>query len=205
MYFNRRTAETLTSKKHKMGSSKSKFLSIIEDPNQREELQSAFQQLDKDGNGSLDQEEFKLLGRYLYASNVDGATNEVREEVREEFQNKAPFLAKLMGKAASSATDLLAKQISPADVDEWIEKMFVVADKNGDSGISFEEFEDFLKTDAKHDKEARKASIRDAVADNMEANNGGLNVTVKEGNVTKSVTVNVPGVSSSDIRKEDKN
>lgn len=56
--------------------------------------------------------------------------------------------------------------------------MFAIADEDLSGALTFEEFIAFLQTESKIEKEQEKQKIRDAVASNMEDNNGALNVHV---------------------------
>jgi Ca2+-binding EF-hand superfamily protein len=185
-----------------MGGSESKIVEAIKNPNEDAALRKLFGQFDKDKSGSLDKEEWKLFGKYLWLADIKEATEDVKHEVREEFKSKAPMMAGLMGSAASSATGLIAKGVQPSDVDKWIESLFARADKDNSGSLSYDEFKVFLEHENKAEADAHKAKLRDAVATNIEQNYGSLNVTVKDGAVTKSATVTVDGVDTEAIRNK---
>jgi len=185
-----------------MGGSESKIVDAIKNPVEEEKLKKLFGSFDKDKSGSLDKAEWKLFGKYLWLADIKEATEDVKNEVREEFKSKAPMMAGMMGAAASNATGLIAKGVQPSDVDKWVESMFVKADKDNSGSLSFEEFKIFLEHENKAEADAHKVKVRDAVASNIEQNQGSLNVTVKDGAVTKSATVTVPGVDAEGIRNK---
>jgi hypothetical protein len=135
-------------------------------------------------------------------ADIKGATEDVKNEVREEFKSKAPMMAGMMGAAASSATGLIAKGVQPSDVDKWIEALFLKADKDTSGSLSYDEFKAFLEHENKSEADAHKVKVREAVASNIEQNQGSLNVTVKDGAVTKSAAVTVPGVDTEAIRNK---
>merc|ERR1711991_586030 len=100
---------------------------------------------------------------------------QVKEEVREAFSEKAEVMKGMMGKVAASAVGILNAEDNKhteAHLYEWVEKLFVRADKNHDEKISFEEFRAFVREDARQIKEEHAQEVRDKVADNMAAHGG---------------------------------
>lgn len=86
-----------------MGNSDSKIVEVIRDPVSDEALRKLFNQFDKDKNGSLDKEEWKLFGKYLWLADVKEATEEVKKEVRHLSPKTHPNIAWPLSKPGSLA------------------------------------------------------------------------------------------------------
>lgn len=173
---------------------------LLDKPEGMVEAQKVFEKLDANKDGQLSLEEWTVASEALWEAIRGGAEERVRNDVRETVARHAPVMKGLISKMAAQAVDLLADSSDP-DHREWVQHMFVRADKDASGALSFEEFVRFFREDAQEERNRREAELRDAIATNIDQNNGRISVQVQDGGVSKSVNVDVPGLAGDEIRQ----
>ena len=160
-----------------------------------------FDSLDKDHSGSLNAEEFERAGEALWEAVRGGAEENVKKDVREMVARHAPAMRTLMGKMGAEAVSVLAEETETEARGEWVRRMFGLADKDGDGGVSFDEFRKFFLSTARRERAAREEQLRDLIAENLDSNEGRIDLrVVSRDGLVKSVQVNVPGMTGDEIR-----
>ena len=161
------------------------------------EVGEIFNSLDKDGSGGLDRKEWLNAAQAFHEAIREAAVTKVKAEVRDSFSAKAnPMMGYLIGKMAATSVDLFEEE-QQIDVNQWVDSLFSMADKDADGTISLEEFRVFMIEAAPALKKEHAIELRNAVADNMEQNDGCIDKTFS----SKSIRVDSSGVSSDSIRK----
>lgn len=64
-----------------MGNAEAKIVELIDNPEDEKKIRDLFSQFDKDGSGSLDENEWREFGRILWVADVKGAKDDVQKEV----------------------------------------------------------------------------------------------------------------------------
>ena len=164
------------------------------------DVEQLFEALDKDGSGGLDRQEWLDTANAFHEAIREAAVTKVKGEVKESFSAKAPMMKNLIGKMAAKSVDFFEEE-HHVNLYQWVDDLFSVADKDKNETISLKEFRAFITEAAPALKVEHETELRNAVADNMEQNGGFIDKTLSSGSTSKSIRVEISGVSPDSIRE----